>query len=408
MYVISMPENDPDQLKRRRTFLSVVLAHGLLDFYAVVWPIFKYLARLDIAVAGGLSTATGIVASLTQPLFGHLAEKGGARAYILIGTGLTFAMMLLGPLALLSPRLGPGPAVLAMLSVLFLTRLGQAIFHPVGASVAGTYAQGKRATYLSIFVLAGWLGPALGQPVFSWVYLATGGHTELLIPPGLLLFALIYAWCRPGRLAAPPSVQAAAIPPAVRKPGLKRRLAFIFGVLALMDAVHMGLSFLLPELAELKGCPAWAVHGGAMFIFTSGTVVTMVPLGRLADRAGGGRMLLATLFLSLFFYILLLALPAGFPALTLTLLFLLGAFIGIANPLGVAHGQELVPGRTGLVSGIMMGWAWAFGGISPAILGILARQPALGPLGALWWLGTAIGAAIIFAILFLNNRFGRD
>ncbi len=408
MYVISMSQDAPELVVRRRTFMSVVLAHGLLDFYAVVWPIFKYLARLDIAVAGGLSTTAGIVASLTQPLFGHLAEKGGARTYILVGTGLTFAMMLLGPLALLSGRLGPGPAVLAMLSVLFLTRMGQAIFHPVGASVAGAYAQGRRATYLSIFVLAGWLGPALGQPVFSFVYLTAGAHTELLILPGLALFALIYAWCRPGRLGHTPVAQIAAIAPPVRKPGLKRRLAYIFFVLALTDAVHMGLSFLLPELAELKGCPAWAVHGGAMFILTSGTVVTMVPLGRLADRAGSGRMLLITLVLSLFFYVLLLALPPGLPVLTLTILFLLGAFVGIANPLGVAHGQELVPGRTGLVSGIMMGWAWAVGGLAPAILGILARQPGLGSLGALWWLGTAIAGAIIFAVLFLTNRFGRE
>ncbi len=192
-----MTEESPGARIRRRTFISVVLAHGLLDFYGVVWPIFKYLARLDVAVAGGLASAATIFASLTQPLFGHLAERSRPRAYLLWGTVLTFAMALLGPLALLRSYLGDW-AVVAMLLALLLTRMGQAMFHPIGASVAGGYASGRRTTYISIFILAGWIGPALGQPVFSWAYLTFAGHTEILLLPGLLIFALINAWFRPG------------------------------------------------------------------------------------------------------------------------------------------------------------------------------------------------------------------
>ena len=44
----------------------------------------------------------------------------------------------------------------------------------------------------------------------------------------------------------------------------------------------------------------------------------------------------------------------------------------------VVMGQELVPGRVGLVSGLFYGLSFGFGGIGAAVLGEIADQTSIG------------------------------
>ena len=67
-----------------------------------------------------------------------------------------------------------------------------------------------------------------------------------------------------------------------------------------------------------------------------------------------------------------LALPyANLPA-TIGLSVIIGLVISSAFSAIVVYAQELMPGRTGLVSGLFFGLAFGMGGIGSAVLGKLA------------------------------------
>ena len=211
-------------------------------------------------------------------------------------------------------------------------------------------------------------------------------------------------WYRP--LGAAPAGAPGRPSPRPRFPRgvTRRRLVMLFVILAMTDFLSVAWGFLMPEFAAQKDLPAWLVHGGAMLVFTFGLMVMMVPAGMLADRMGREKLIVGTLSVSLACYAALVVLPPGSPVATIALLFLLGGMSGVANPLGVAYGQELVPGNRGAVTGVLMGWAWAVGGTAPLAAGALARNPALGATGALAWLALGNVLALVLAIGLHRHR----
>jgi MFS transporter, FSR family, fosmidomycin resistance protein len=67
-----------------------------------------------------------------------------------------------------------------------------------------------------------------------------------------------------------------------------------------------------------------------------------------------------------------LALPYVGLTGTLILSIIIGLVLSSAFSAIVVYGQELVPGRVGMVSGLFFGFAFGMGGIGAAVLGVLA------------------------------------
>ena len=80
-------------------------------------------------------------------------------------------------------------------------------------------------------------------------------------------------------------------------------------------------------------------------------------------------MILASMVLATPLYILFLHGPT---AILLPVIAIAGLFDLSATPVGVVAAQECLPGRTGLVSGLVMGLAWGLGGIALTPIGWLA------------------------------------
>ena len=131
------------------TFIAVVVAHLMADFMGMsVWPVYKTLAGLDVAKAGWIATVIGMSGTALQPLFGLIADRFGPRRVILLGTLLTSFALLLGPLvdyqSALDRRLptlfGLSGFYLVVFMILAAGRLGQDMFHPSGAGLAGSFS----------------------------------------------------------------------------------------------------------------------------------------------------------------------------------------------------------------------------------------------------------------------------
>ena len=57
---------------------------------------------------------------------------------------------------------------------------------------------------------------------------------------------------------------------------------------------------------------------------------------------------------------------------------MIGVVLASAFPAIVVYAQELVPGRTGMISGLFFGLIFGVGGISAALIGALADSHGIG------------------------------
>ncbi|MRR14904.1 MAG: MFS transporter [Deltaproteobacteria bacterium] len=362
------------------TFVAVVVAHIMVDFMGMsVWPVYKTLAGLDVAKAGWIATVIAMSGTALQPLFGSIADRFGPRRVILAGALLTSLAMLLGPLAdyqallnrWLPTLFGFSGFYLAVFVILAAGRLGQDMFHPAGAGLAGGFSARRGAMFLAIFIAVGSIGFGASQIVFRTAYNHLGHHTEILLIPMAVLWGFVWIKCRPEEALSARRVSVIASLRSLRP--VARQILALFLILAISSGVLSGLFFLMPEFAHEKGYPAWIGQGGAFGLIVLGSTLFMVPMGHLADRIGRRRTLIAMTILSVVSYHALIRLTLPVPVFV-GLCILGGAFLGTVNPLGVAFGQRIAPRENvSIVSAILMGWAWCAGGTVPSIAGELYK-----------------------------------
>jgi FSR family fosmidomycin resistance protein-like MFS transporter len=361
-----------------------------------MWPIFKYLAGLDIAKAGMIATFSVMLGAGLQPIFGVFSDRGAQRALILWGVGMASFGMLLGPASLLEGRMPENAWYLLMLGIMVVVCVGQGMYHPSATSAAGNINHGRRSTLVSLFIAAGMIGFSVSHVLFSAVFKALHAHTEwMLIPAGcILLFG--WAWCRPVNQNVP---EAGKPPPRLRdlRP-IALPLVILFFFEVLVGGMYHGFLFLMPEFLEASHRPDWMVNGGGVLFWVGGSAAIMIPAGHLADRRGGYGILAAFTAVALALYYVVVVTP-GLPFWAIpVLLFAAGGAAGAVNPMGVAIGQHLDPRQASLISGILMGLAWATGSPAMWMVGALAKREAIGVVGALAILGIAGVAGLLLAL----------
>ena len=362
-----------------------------------MWPIFKYLADLDLAKAGFLATVTTLLGAGLQPLFGLWSDRGAQRALVLWGAGLASVGMMLGPVYLAGEFLGAFQWYALMFLILLVVRLGQGMYHPAAASAAGNLNSDRRSMFVSMFIAAGMFGFASSQGLFSYVFNVTGAHTEWMLIPAAMILFVGWFWCRPtpvSREDAHGRQRQISDLAAIRWP-----LATLFLFEVMIGGWFHGLIFLMPELLAQNAYPDWMVQGTGYFFWVAGSAVMMILAGYLSDRfQGTGVLTMFTASGLLLYFVMVLCGPIRWWVM-LGLMFAAGGCIGSANPMAVAMGQRLDPRHTSLISGILMGLAWAVASPADWIVGVLALQPALGVTGALLILGIAGVVALILAFV---------
>lgn len=113
------------------------------------------------------------------------------------------------------------------------------------------------------------------------------------------------------------------------------------------------------------------------FIF--GSAIGMLAFGFLCDRFGYKKTMVFTTIASivLLYAFLFSPLPPGYFAIAL--LGLLGTSLYLLNPLIIAWGNSLVPQSPSTVSALLMGLAWCFSNLIPALAGLIAKMTTTAP-----------------------------
>ncbi len=345
---------------RRPSPLLLSAAHALNDgygsFLAALLPLLIDRFGLSLAMAGLLSSIRSSAASFTQPLVGHLADQLGARWLVLLGPAVTCSAMAL---------LGVLPSYLAVAVALALAGLGTAAFHPAAASLAGGFRDERRGLAVSVFSAGGTVGVALGPALIA----ALVGRFGLGVTPALL----IPAWVVVGLLVwrMPPVSRGA------REARLKLRrhpqvgqLARLWGISVLREFVGASYMSFLSVLWVGRGASV-TLGGLSLTVFALSGALGGVIGGRLSDRLGRRPVIVAALLGAVPSLYLFLITDGP---LSMAFLALGGMLLLASNPVSVTFAQELFPEHRGVVSGLVMGFAWGVGALLITVVGYMGDR----------------------------------
>lgn len=357
----------------RRTVIEVLLAlsfsHMLNDTIQAllpsIYPMLKTSFRLSFAQIGFISLVYQCVASLLQPVIGAYADRRPMPYSLAAGMGFTLCGVVLIAFAESFPMLLVAAA---------LVGAGSSVFHPEASRVAHLAAGRRRGFAQSLFQVGGNFGSSLGPLLAAWFIVPHGQRSIVwfgfLALTGIFVLSRIGHWyagnlgrARPEKMSAPPS----------RVVFPRRRV--VLAMIVLMVLVFSKFFYLVSltnyytfYLIHRFGV---SVQESQIYLFLLLVAVAAGTLlgGPLGDRFGRKKVILGSILGAAPFS---LALPFVSLPLTLVLVFIVGFIIASAFPAIVVYGQELVPGKTGAISGLFFGLSFGIAGIGAAAIGALA------------------------------------
>ena len=376
-------------MNRRRIGLLTV-AHLFTDINQGALPALLPLliARHDLsyAAAAAVVFSSNVASTVVQPAFGMLADRG-SRTWLM-------------PLAVILACLGLGATGLAPTYALVLLAAtvcgtGVAAFHPVAARLVNLNSGEQKAGAMSVFGVGGTLGftlgPILAALAMGWWGLK--GSAALAVPGCAVALAVALVFFREsGGVAA--SARKSAQAPAGRaawKPFLR-----LSGAIVGRSMLFFGYNTFIPLYWMHVLGQSQQAGATALAVFAGSTVVGSLAGGRLADRYSQPRIILYC-FLSM-----IPLLPAFLlldtPAAALGVLVLLGLALSVPYSAMIVLGQDYLPGRLGLSSGVTLGLAISIGGIAAPLMGMVADAQGLRPALALTLVLPLFSAAMAWGL----------
>jgi MFS transporter, FSR family, fosmidomycin resistance protein len=313
------------------------------------------------ATAGTLVLVANGSSSFLQPVLGHISDRIAAP-------WLVWSGMLVATLGIAC--LGIAPSYGWMLAAVALGGMGSAAFHPEAARLMNIIAGPKRATAMSLLAAGGNSGFALGPLMAGAVTLAWGLHGTILLLVPALVFAIVLAT----QLHASVSAHQASSTRSPFEPqrDLWRLFSWLSATIVARSVIFYGLNTFLPLYWIAVWHQSREAGGRALTLFlVSGATGTLLG-GRLSDHFGRRRVISCALALVPFLLILFLAVPTL--ALCYCALIPLGLVLFAPFSAMVVLGQEYLPNRVAMASGVTMGLAGSIGGLAAPWLGAIADR----------------------------------
>jgi MFS transporter, FSR family, fosmidomycin resistance protein len=349
----------------RRALAVLASGHLLADATQGVVPaLLPFLISergLSYAAASALVLASTVSSSVIQPLFGHYSDRRPRPWLMPAGVAVGGGGVAVAGLTASYPLL-----VLAIL----VSGVGVAAFHPEGARLVRHVSGNRRATAMSVFSVGGTAGFALGPALVTALVLAFGlrGTLFLLVPAGAVALLLVRELPRLAR--ARTADETAGGGARVHAADAWGPFLTIAGVATLRSFTFYGLLTFVPLYFVASLGASDAEGSSALTVLLLGGIAGTLIGGRLADRIGRRPVLIGSMALLPPLIALLLQVERG-PILVLALA-LVGAMVVASYTVTVVMGQEYLPSRVGVASGVTLGLAIGMGGVGASVLGIVA------------------------------------
>jgi FSR family fosmidomycin resistance protein-like MFS transporter len=380
--------------------LSICFCHFTNDMlqslFAAVYPLLKAEFHLTFAQIGLVTLTYQLTASLLQPLVGLSADRRPMPFSLAAGTLFTFVGLVVLSVARAYSVILLGACVLGV---------GSSVFHPESSRVARMASGGRPGLAQSVFQVGGNIGSALGPAGAAVVVVRWGrpglGFFAILALVSTAVLSRVGFWYRGHGLTrlthaaagerAPSSTRNAGevLTPRSVVASISVLLVLIFSKFVYLASMTSYYTFYLMHRFELTLARS-QMH---LFTFFAAVAAGTLAGGPLGDRFGRKKIIWFSILGVLPFT---LALPHVGLFWTGVLSVVIGFVLASAFPAIVVYGQELIPGRVGMVAGLFFGFSFGAAGVGAAILGqiadatsiehvygICAFLPALGLLGAL-------------------------
>ncbi len=346
---------------------AISAAHLMNDALQAVipasYPILRESLGLTYFQLGIITFVLFFSSSVMQPFVGMYTDKRPSPAALPLGMGIAMAGML---------GLAISPNYVSVLISVLMVGVASAMYHPEGARIAYMAAGSRRGLAQSIFQVGGNAGGALAPLMTAFIFFPFGqagaAWFTLVAGLGLAIQLRVARWYRE-QLAAG-STKKTAKPVKQANPQLKRRLAFVISLVILVVFARSwygaGISnyfvFFLMERFSID-VPASQMY---IFLYMGAGIVGTFFGGPLADRFGRKTIILFSLLGAAPFAMMM---PYANELWSYVLLVVLGLINHSSFSVTVVYVQELVPGKVGMVSGLITGLAFGMGALGAVALG---------------------------------------
>jgi FSR family fosmidomycin resistance protein-like MFS transporter len=357
-----------------RVIVAISVCHLLNDMMQsllpAIYPDLKANLNLNFEQIGMVTLVNQVTASLLQPLVGVYADRRPTPLALPLGTFGTLIGMLVLSVAHTYGVLLIGGAMIGV---------GSAVFHPEASRVARMAAGDRHGFAQSFFQVGGNIGSAVGPLAAALVVVRWGQSSVAFFALLSLVSATILwnvaLWYRHHglerlRRAAAHHASVLRMPHGHVRRSLIVLLALIFSKHVYIAAISSFYTFYLIHRFGLSVQSAQL----QLFVFLAACTVGTYLGGPLGDRVGRRAVIWWSILAPLPLTLLLPYLSSGWtgPAAAM-----IGLLLSAAFPAIVVYGQELVPGKVGLISGLFFGFAFGVAGVGAGLLGVLADHTSI-------------------------------
>ncbi|WP_297426578.1 MFS transporter [uncultured Acinetobacter sp.] len=345
---------------------AVAIAHLLNDLIQAVlpaiYPMLKIEFNLSFSQIGLIALIYQITASLLQPFVGLYTDRHPLPYLLPVGMSITLVGITVMAFA---------THFYILLLAAVLVGIGSSTFHPEASRVARMASGGRFGTAQSAFQVGGNSGSAIG-PLLAALIIVPNGKSAVAWFTGFALLA-IFILFRVSRWLIQQDQQPKK-QSAIQHTGLKGILLYralgVIGILMLVKFTYIAsisnyYTFYLMERFSLSLVQSQVY----LFAFLAAVALGTFAGGPIGDKIGRSAVIWVS-FLGIIPFALVL--PYVNLMWTAILSIMIGLVISSAFSAMVVYAQEAMPGRVGLVSGLMFGVMFGIGGIAAAGLGVLA------------------------------------
>ncbi len=351
--------------------VSLSVCHMLNDLnqslVPALYPILKESYRLDFGQIGLITLAFQLTASMLQPVVGLVTDRRPQPFSLPVAMSCSLVGLLLLSVANTYP--------LILLSAA-LVGIGSSVFHPEASRVARMASGGRYGFAQSLFQLGGSTGSAIGPLLAAFIVLPRGQSSvawfSLIALVAMALLTYVGTWysrhpamaTRRGK-RAPAAAASSPLPRAKVVMAMTVILILLFSKNIYTASLSSYYTFYLIEKFHVSVQSA-QLH---LFVFLGAVAAGTFAGGPIGDRFGRKPVIWFSILGAFPFA---LALPYAGLMWTGVLSVFIGLILASAFSAIIVYAQELMPGRVGMVAGMMFGFSFGLGGLGAAALGRIA------------------------------------